>query len=161
VAASAQLSVILKSGRSETDPFSRATTVEVSRSEPVTGVIVNPPGLQFGLQFIAVRPGSAESAHQVRPAARTAMNPYELAPLKLLIRGSTRMLSERARGGCYAVGCSVQGPLVGHEPGSSSGTYWSRWCRFGIDAATKCPGALGSSDTSDGQRATTSPVSGS
>jgi hypothetical protein len=66
-----------------------------------------------------------------------------------------------ARGGRYAVGSSAQGPLVGHEPGSSSGRYSSGWCRFGIDAATKCPGASGSSDTSDGQRATTSPVSGS
>jgi hypothetical protein len=45
------------------------------------------PGLQFGLQFIAVRAGSVEYARRVSPAARTAMNPYELAALKLLIRG--------------------------------------------------------------------------
>src|SRR5689334_9791736 len=42
------------------------------------------PGLQFGLQFTAVRAGSVEYARRVSPAARTAMNPYELAPLKLL-----------------------------------------------------------------------------
>ena len=44
------------------------------------------PGLQFGLQFTAVRAGSVEYARRVSPAARTAMNLYELAPLKLLIR---------------------------------------------------------------------------
>ena len=47
-------------------------------------------GLQFGLQFIAVQPGSVEYARRVWPAARTAMNPGELAPLKLLIRGFSR-----------------------------------------------------------------------
>jgi len=44
-------------------------------------------GLQFGLQFTVVRPGSAEYAPPGRSAARTAMNPRELTRLKLLIRG--------------------------------------------------------------------------
>src|SRR5262245_57912090 len=46
-----------------------------------------PAGLQFGLQFTAVRPGSSEYAHAVYAAARTHMNPGELCPLKLLILG--------------------------------------------------------------------------
>jgi hypothetical protein len=45
-------------------------------------------GLQFGLQFTLIRPGSPEYGKSVWPAARTLMNPSEPAPLKLLIRGS-------------------------------------------------------------------------
>jgi hypothetical protein len=46
-----------------------------------------PKGLQFRLQFTAVRPSSPGYTRAARPAARAPLNPGELATLKLLIRG--------------------------------------------------------------------------
>jgi hypothetical protein len=61
------------------------------------GVITNPAGLQFGLQFTAVRLRSTKYAPLGWPAARTHMNPNELAPLKLLIRGLRPQATESVR----------------------------------------------------------------
>ena len=41
------------------------------------------PGLQFGLQFIAVRPSSPSYARAIRAASRSPVSSGELAPLKL------------------------------------------------------------------------------
>ena len=59
-------------------------------------VILRTAGLQFGLQFTLVRPGSPEYGESVWPAARTLMNPSEPAPLKLLIRGRATAGSTRS-----------------------------------------------------------------
>jgi hypothetical protein len=58
-----------------------------SQGAAPTGMIIRSAGLQFGLQFTLVQPGSSEYAHTVYAAARTPMNPCERVPLKLLIRG--------------------------------------------------------------------------
>jgi hypothetical protein len=62
------------------------TTLFSCQGAVLPRVIIRSAGLQFGLQFTLIQPGSPEYTHPTRPAAGTATNSGEPAPLKLLIR---------------------------------------------------------------------------